>query len=87
MYCIKEKNMNELYKDFVSQTEKYMKLAFREKFNADIEVLLRFAPQDFRREIREDEERYYWCDDCFMIVKMEQGMKKHTIKFNYIFRL
>lgn len=79
--------MEELIKDYISQTERYMKLAFREKFNANIEILLRFAPQDFRREIHEDEERYCWCDDCFMIVKTEQDLEKHTMKFNYIFKL
>lgn len=77
--------MDELMKDYISQTEKYVKLAFRKKFNANIEILLRFAPQDFRREVHIDEERYCWCDDCFLTVKMEQDLESHTMNVRYIF--
>ena len=54
------------------------------KFNADVFILVRACPNDFRREIQGEDERYYWCDDLFLTVRKElSDDSKLTFKFIY----
>ena len=58
--------------------------AFFLKFNADVFILVRACPNDFRREIQGEDERYYWCDDLFLTVRKEwSDDSKLTFKFIY----
>ena len=59
--------------------------AFFLKFNADVFILVRACPNDFRREIQVNDERYYWCDDLFLTVRKEwsDDGTKLTYKFIY----
>ena len=59
--------------------------AFFLKFNADVFILVRACPNDFRREIQGEDERYYWCDDLFLTVRKEwsDDGTKLTYKFIY----
>ena len=59
--------------------------AFFLKFNADVFILVRACPNDFRREIQGEDERYYWCDDLFLTVRKEwsDDGSKLTYKFIY----
>ena len=58
--------------------------AFFLKFNADVFILVRACPNDFRREIQVDDERYYWCDELFLTLRKEWSDDgKLTFKFIY----
>ena len=59
--------------------------AFFLKFNADVFILVCACPNDFRREIQVDDERYYWCDELFLTVRKEwsDDGSKLTYKFIY----
>ena len=58
--------------------------AFFLKFNADVFILVRACPNDCRREIQGEDERYYWCDDLFLTVRKEwSDDSKLTFKFIY----
>ena len=58
--------------------------AFFLKFNADVFILVRACPNDFRREIQVDDERYYWCDELFLTLRKEWSADgKLTFKFIY----
>ena len=58
--------------------------AFFLKFNADVFILVRACPNDFRREIQVDDERYYWCDELFLTLRKEWSVDgKLTFKFIY----
>ena len=58
--------------------------AFFLKFNADVFILVRACPNDFRREIQGEDEHYYWCDDLFLTVRKEWSDDgKLTFKFIY----
>lgn len=47
--------------------EEHLKNAFRKKFNADFETLIKAIPQDFRCEHQDMDKRYLWCDKVFLI--------------------
>ena len=59
--------------------------AFFLKFNANFFILGCACPNDFRREIQVNDERYYWCDDLFLTVRKEwsDDGTKLTYKFIY----
>ena len=58
--------------------------AFFLKFNADVFILVRACPNDFRREIQVDDERYYWCGELFLTLRKEwSDDSKLTFKFIY----
>ena len=58
--------------------------AFFLKFNADVFILVRACPNDFRREIQVDDERYYWCGELFLTLRKEWSDDgKLTFKFIY----
>ena len=58
--------------------------AFFLKFNADAFILVRACPNDFRREIQVDDERYYWCGELFLTLRKEWSDDgKLTFKFIY----
>ena len=58
--------------------------AFFLKFNADVFILVRACPNDFRREIQIDDERYYWCGELFLsFIKEWSDDTKLTFKFIY----
>ena len=58
--------------------------AFFLKFNANFFILLRACPNDFRREIQVDDERYYWCGELFLTLRKEWSVDgKLTFKFIY----
>ena len=58
--------------------------AFFLKFNADVFILVCACPNDFRREIQVDDERYYWCDELFLTLRKEWSDDgKLTFKFIY----
>ena len=58
--------------------------AFFLKFNADVFILVRACPNDFRREIQVDDERYYWCGELFLTLRKEWSVDgKLTFKFIY----
>ena len=67
------------------QTRTHIANAFFLKFNANFFILLRACPNDFRREIQVNDERYYWCDDLFLTVRKEwsDDGTKLTYKFIY----
>ena len=58
--------------------------AFFLKFNADVFILVCACPNDFRREIQVDDERYYWCGKLFLTLRKEWSDDgKLTFKFIY----
>ena len=58
--------------------------AFFLKFNADVFILVCACPNDFRREIQVDDERYYWCGELFLTLRKEWSDDgKLTFKFIY----
>lgn len=42
--------------------------AFRDMFHADIEILNKFAPEDFTSMNNGSEKYYFWCDKPFLKV-------------------
>ena len=58
--------------------------AFFLKFNANVFILAQACPNDFRREIQVDDERYYWCGELFLTLRKEWSDDgKLTFKFIY----
>ena len=59
--------------------------AFFLKFNADVFILVRACPNDFRREIQGEDERYYWCDDLFLTVRKEWSNDGTKLTYKFIY--
>ena len=59
--------------------------AFFLKFNADFFILARACPNDFRREIQVNDERYYWCDDLFLTVRKEWSNDGSKLTYKFIY--
>ena len=81
--------MEEIFAEYINHINDEIKAqianAFFLKFNADVFILVRACPNDFRREIQGEDERYYWCDDLFLTVRKEwsDDGTKLTYKFIY----
>ena len=81
--------MEEIFAEYINHINDEIKTqiakAFFLKFNADVFILARACPNDFRREIQVDDERYYWCGELFLTVRKEwsDGGSKLTYKFIY----
>ena len=81
--------MEELIDEYIKRLDDeigtHIANAFFLKFNANFFILVRACPNDFRREIQVDDERYYWCDDLFLTVRKEwsEDGTKLTYKFIY----
>ena len=80
--------MEELIDEYIKRLDDEIRThivnAFFLKFNADVFILVRACPNDFRREIQVNDERYYWCDDLFLTVRKEWSDDGNlTFKFIY----
>ena len=80
-----EELIDEYIKRLDDEIRTHIAKAFFLKFNADVFILVRACPNDFRREIQVNDERYYWCDDLFLTVRKEwsDDGTKLTYKFIY----
>ena len=79
-----EELIDEYIKRLDDEIRTHIAKAFFLKFNADVFILVRACPNDFRREIQVNDERYYWCDDLFLTVRKEWSDDgKLTFKFIY----
>ena len=79
-----EELIDEYIKRLDDEIRTHIAKAFFLKFNADVFILVRACPNDFRREIQGEDERYYWCDDLFLTVRKEwSDDSKLTFKFIY----
>ena len=79
-----EELIDEYIKRLDDEIRTHIAKAFFLKFNADVFILVRACPNDFRREIQVNDERYYWCDDLFLTVRKEwSDDSKLTFKFIY----
>ena len=79
-----EELISEYTKRLDDEIRTHIAKAFFLKFNADVFILVRACPNDFRREIQGEDERYYWCDDLFLTVRKEwSDDSKLTFKFIY----
>ena len=81
-------DMEEIFAEYINHINDEIKAqiakAFFLKFNADVFILVRACPNDFRREIQVDDERYYWCDELFLTLRKEWSDDgKLTFKFIY----
>ena len=80
--------MEELIDEYIKRLDDeigtHIANAFFLKFNANFFILVRACPNDFRREIQGEDERYYWCDDLFSTLRKEWSDDgKLTFKFIY----
>ena len=81
--------MREIFSEYINRVNDEINAqianAFFLKFNVDFFILARACPNDFRREIQVNDERYYWCDDLFLTVRKEcsDDGSKLTYKFIY----
>ena len=80
--------MEELIDEYIKRLDDEIRTqiakAFFLKFNADVFILVRACPNDFRREIQVDDERYYWCGELFLTLRKEwSDDSKLTFKFIY----
>ena len=76
-----EELIAEYTKRLDDEIKTYIAKAFFLKFNTDVFILVRACPNDFRREIQVNDERYYW----FLTVRKEwsDDGTKLTYKFIY----
>ena len=80
--------MEELIDEYIKRLDDeigtHIANAFFLKFNADVFILARACPNDFRMEIQVADARDYWCGDLFLTVRKEWSDDgKLTFKFIY----
>ena len=80
-----EELIAEYIKHFDDEIGAHIASAFFLHFNANVFSLARACPNDFRREIQVNDERYYWCDELFLTVRKDwsDDGTKLTYKFIY----
>ena len=59
--------------------------AFFLHFNANVFILLRACPNDFRREIQVNDERYYWCNELFLTVRKDWSDDGTKVTYKFIY--
>ena len=67
--------MGEMFSEYINHVNDEIRTqianAFFLKFNANVFILAQACPNDFRREIQVDDERYYWCGELFLTLRKE----------------
>lgn len=54
-------------------------------FNANVFTLVSACPNDFRREIQVNDERYYWCDELFLTVRKDWSDDGNKLTYKFIY--
>ena len=80
-----EELIAEYTKRLDDEIKTYIAKAFFLKFNADVFILVRACPNDFRREIQVDDERYYWCGELFLTVRKEWSNDGSKLTYKFIY--
>ena len=80
-----EELIDEYIKRLDDEIRTHIAKAFFLKFNADVFILVRACPNDFRREIQVNDERYYWCDDLFLTVRKEWSDDDSKLTYKFIY--
>ena len=87
---LKESNdMEELIAEYIKHLDDeigaHIASAFFLHFNANVFSLVCACPNDFRREIQVNYERYYWCNELFLTVRKDWSDDGTKVTYKFIY--
>lgn len=80
-----EKLISEYIKHLDDEIVAHIASAFFLHFNANVFSLVCACPNDFRREIQVNDERYYWCDELFLTVRKDWSDDGNKLTYKFIY--